>query len=112
MKKLLFLLSLVALLSSCAHKKYEYKTIKVEAQTGSYGDFSSTTLSDPTSELNKLGAEGWELVGVYTETNTVFPNFGKDEYVTGIRTNTRTSCVNFVLKREAAKLSSAGASEQ
>lgn len=100
MKKLLFLLSLVVLLSSCVHKKYEYKTISVGGEAGAYGDFSSTNLNDPTAELNKLGTEGWELVGVYTETNTVFPNFGKDEYVTGIRTNTRTTKVNFVLKRE------------
>ncbi len=112
MKKYLFLLSLVALLSSCTHKKYEYKTIEMEAKTGVYEDFSSTTLPDPTSELNRLGAEGWELVGVYTGTNSAFPNFGKDEYVTGIRTNTRTSSVNFVLKREVASLSSADTSEQ
>ncbi len=107
MKKLLFLLSLVLLFSSCAHKKYEYKTISVGGEAGTYGDFSSTNLNDPTAELNKLGNEGWELVGVYTETNTAFPNFGKDEYVTGIRTNTRTTKVNFVLKREATNLSSA-----
>jgi len=28
-----------------------------------------------------------------------FPNFGNSEYVTGLRTNTRTVVVNFVFKR-------------
>ncbi len=54
---------------------------------------------DPTPQLNKLGEEGWELVSVYTTTETVFPNFGNKEYHTGVKSNTRTQTVNFVFKR-------------
>jgi len=50
-----------------------------------------------------MGEDGWELVNSYTETNTVHPNFGSSEYVTGIRENTRTSVLNFVFKRPQQK---------
>ena len=32
---------------------------------------------------------------------TRYPNFGNKEYVTGIRTNTKTSAINFIFKRVA-----------
>lgn len=99
MRKLFFILSFVALLSSCDNKKWEYKTVSIEGQ--SYGEMSSPTFRNPTPMLNELGKDGWEVVGTYTEINTSFPNFGNQEYVTGIRTNTATTVVNFVLKREA-----------
>lgn len=97
MRKLFCAFCLMALLASCS-KKWEYKTVRINGQ--SYGTFSSPDFSDPSSTLNELGKEGWEVVGTYTEVNTVFPNFGEDKYVTGIRSNTATTVVNFVLKRE------------
>lgn len=45
---------------------------------------------------NSLGDEGWELVDVFEETETVHPNFGNSEYVTGIQPNVRTSEISFV----------------
>lgn len=99
MKQLLFLLSLVALLSSCGNKKWEYKTISVASEA--HGLAEDPSIEDPTYRLSILGNEGWEVVGTYTEVRTRFPNFGNDEYVTGIRTNTATEVVTFVLKREA-----------
>ena len=62
-------------------------------------DFGTLVFADQTSMLNKMGKEGWELVSTYTEIGTSFPNFGNSEYVTGLRTNTRTVVVNFVFKR-------------
>lgn len=56
-------------------------------------------MGDPTAQLNELGKEGWELVGMYTEVKTTYPNFGNEEYHTGIKTNTKTKSVTFVLKR-------------
>lgn len=60
---------------------------------------------DPTSELNRLGKEGWELVSTYTTVETKYPNFGNQDYVTGIRENTHTGKINFVLKRRVDKSS-------
>ena len=40
-----------------------------------------------------------ELVDVYTIEETVHPNFGNEEYVTGLRENTRTASINYVFKR-------------
>lgn len=98
MRKTLCLLLSVAFLSSCANRKWEYKTVSINGCFA--GETASPTFCDPSSMLNELGKEGWELVGTYTEIKTVFPNFGREEYVTGIRTNTATNIVNFVLKRE------------
>lgn len=51
------------------------------------------------NSLNLYGKEGWELVSVYTTTETVFPNFGDPSYHTGVTENTRTNTINFVFKR-------------
>jgi hypothetical protein len=45
-----------------------------------------------------LGNEGWKLVDVFEIIEIVHPNFGNDDYVTGLQPNVRTSTVNFVLK--------------
>ena len=42
-------------------KKIEYKTIKVDT---SAHIFSSKKLNEIDTELNELGKEGWDLVGV------------------------------------------------
>lgn len=51
------------------------------------------------SQLNEMGSQGWELVDVYTMTETIHPNFGNSSYVTGLQPNVRTSEVAFVFKR-------------
>lgn len=63
----------------------------------------STTLE---TTLSLYGKDGWELVSTYTTTETVFPNFGNEDYHTGIKENTRTETVNFVFKRRVKKQSS------
>ena len=103
MKKLFLALALflaVVGLSSCqGNGKWEYKIIKIAGSAGSNGDYGGMQFSDPSLQLNKLGEEGWEVISTYTEENTVHPNFGNAEYVTGLQPNTRTEVVNFVLKR-------------
>lgn len=117
---------LAAALTACNNSddaKWEYKIIKLSENDGktlqevayntasrAYGSYGSELdarmpipFSDPTAQLNKAGEEGWELVNVYTTTETVFPNFGNADYHTGIKDNVRTQTVNFVFKRRATK---------
>ncbi|MGM9697714.1 MAG: DUF4177 domain-containing protein [Prevotella sp.] len=102
MKKVLLLLCMIATLVSCGSKneQWEYKVVKVAGTDAEeMAEFGSLVFADQTPMLNKMGKEGWELVSAYTEIGTSFPNFGNSEYVTGLRTNTRTVVVNFVFKR-------------
>lgn len=57
---------------------------------------SEAAISD---RLNVCGKDGWELVDTYTTVETAYPNFGNEDYHTGIKTNTRTLTINFVFKR-------------
>lgn len=77
---------------------WEYKTIIDDGSSRS--EFSAKSFDAPADQLNKLGKEGWELVGVTTQTETQYPNFGDDKYVTGIRTNTRTATITYIFKRK------------
>ena len=85
-------------------EKWEYKAVKVS------GEFSSTSYSLEkflparmdesrlTSKLNLLYGK-WELVAGITEIETVHPNFGKEDYVTGIQPNTRSRNVILIFRR-------------
>ncbi|GEM_PF-622624 len=98
MKKLILVGCVIAMLVSCNdNKHWEYKV--VEAVGIRIGDQRAIVFGDQTSMLNEMGRDGWELVSTYTEVETVFPNFGNSEYVTGIRDNHRTYAINFVFKR-------------
>lgn len=123
MMKLKHLVSLtlaVISLAACNKQeapKWEYKIIRQTEDDGitlqeqtmrttnrMYGKYGSEAMlpipyNDPTLQLNKLGEQGWELVNVYTTTETVFPNFGNEEYHTGVKSNTRTQTINFIFKR-------------
>ena len=100
----LILLSVLVCVS-CSQKnevqKWEYKTIV--SSGSSIGKFTSRSFEIPQDELNSLGAEGWELVDVYTQIETVHPNFGNADYVTGLKPNTRTNEVFYVFKRPVIK---------
>lgn len=88
------------MLISCGSPKWEYQIVKIAGVQGNRGDYSALSFSDPTGKLNALGKDGWEVVSSYTEENTVHPNFGNADYVTGIQPNTRTAVVNIILKRK------------
>lgn len=101
MNKIFYLLILVFAFVSCQkseREQWEYKTLKLEGRA--YADYFSNMFDNPDSKLNALGKEGWELVTAFTETETVHPNFGNAQYVTGLQPNTRTSSVIFVFKRK------------
>ena len=98
MKKTFLFFIVVLLFSSCA-KQWEYKTLSVEGTMEN--EFQPSAVFDVTdADLNILGKQGWELVEVYTQTGTVYCNFGDDRYITGIRENVQTFKINFVFKRE------------
>lgn len=115
MKKL-FLIS-IALLSllftGCKDKpqQWEYKAYVVEgnfpglpinlgnSELDAYTNLELKPTQGTLDALNKLGAEGWELVAVTPEIETVYPNFGNKEYVTGIQPNTRTFSLTYLFKR-------------
>lgn len=61
--------------------------------------FRITSISLEENELNDYGKEGWELVACFLETETAWPNFGNDDYVTGIRENTRPQKLVLIFKR-------------
>ena len=96
MKKVLLIVVAVLSLAACS-SKWEYKIVSVD--NSEVSDFRPASISVSSEDLNLFGEEGWELVDVYTIAETVHPNFGNSEYVTGIRENTRTSSVNYVFKR-------------
>lgn len=104
----IFLLAISVMgICSCSQKEpkeWEYYTLEINAPRPTSGleelnKFYSNSFAVPQAEMDTLGAEGWELVDVYTILETVHPNFGNKEYVTGLQPNTRTSAVCYVFKR-------------
>ena len=83
---------------------WEYCTISFtaegESRTGS-GALKFSTAEYNAAVVAKLGAAGWELATCYLEMETAFPNFGKDEYVTGLQSNVRPQKLVLIFKRAA-----------
>ena len=98
MKKLFLCLLVAVATVSCGSNNWEYKVVTVNAENAE--KFSAREMKVSSDDLNLFGKEGWELVGMYTLTETVHPNFGNEEYVNGLQPNVRTSEVNFVFKRK------------
>jgi len=84
--------------------EWEYCTItflsKDESRTG-LGAMKATSIEYNNTEVSKLGAAGWELATSYLEMETAYPNFGKDEYVTGLQPNVRPQKLVLIFKRPA-----------
>lgn len=76
---------------------WEYKTIEFHAAPAD--DSTTREVELDINKLESLGAEGWEVAGLWLETETVHPNFGKSEYVTGLQPNIRPSRLVVLLKR-------------
>lgn len=102
MRNTLPLLLAVLLAVGCgtSKPKWEYKTLVISSKgDAAPSEREARTMALKDDQLNTLGDDGWELVGCWPETETMFPNFGSDEYHTGIKSNTRTSKVALVFKR-------------
>jgi hypothetical protein len=76
---------------------WRYKTIAIPAKYGS--DTSTREIGSDMPELISLGSQGWEVAGIWLEQETVYPNFGKSDYVTGIQPNMRPSRLVILLKQ-------------
>lgn len=108
MKKFGFLLFMVLfVLTSCQEKnKWEYKVLIVANEgfeRSGQDAYRRANITPTESDLNKIGNEGWELVGNYLEMETAHPNFGSAEYVTGLQPNIRPQRVVLLFKRRASK---------
>lgn len=83
--------------------QFEYKQISFLAgnndRTG-VGALKYASIKYEQSVLDKMGIEGWEMVGCYLEMETAFPNFGRDDLVTGIQPNIRPQCLVLIFKRQ------------
>jgi hypothetical protein len=100
MKKV-FLIALVGLVSFSCTSKWEYKIVSVKGEEQeTMAKFQSNKFDVSDEALNLFGADGWELVGIFEKTETVHPNYGSDEYVTGLQPNVRTAEIDFVFKRK------------
>lgn len=101
MKKLFFVVVILSAISISCTSKWEYKTIIFKGtEQEEFAKFTTRKIDIPTTSLNSLGEEGWELVDIFEKIETVHPNFGNDEYVTGLQPNVRTLEVSFVFKRK------------
>lgn len=99
MKEFIVLILFAFTFFSCT-PKWEYKTVSVKGtESEILAKFQANTFEISDESLNLLGKDGWELVSTYVKTETVHPNYGNEEYVSGIQPNTRTSEINFVFKR-------------
>lgn len=76
----------------------KYPSLGNPGRNESDGMVATTVVLDE-EELDRLGKEGWELVASYLEIQTAFPNFGKEEYVTGLRENIRPQLLVCIFKR-------------
>jgi hypothetical protein len=100
---LIAILLALGLVFSGGNAKWEYR-IEYELaadnpeRTGKDA-FKASLVTPGQSKLDELGAEGWELVSTYLEQETAYPNFGKDEYVTGLQPNVRPQRLVMVFKR-------------
>lgn len=86
-------------LLSCSDK-WEYKMVSVKGTEQDATKIKSNQFDVTDESLNLFGKEGWELVSVFSKTETVHPNFGNDQYVSGLQPNVRTAEINFVFKRK------------
>lgn len=100
MRGILLSILLGLLLASCT-PKWEYKIVAIkgnEKVESPRFDSKSFDISD--ESLNLFGRKGWELVDVYSKIETVHPNFGNSEYVSGLQPNVRVEEICFVFKRK------------
>lgn len=97
--------NVLLLLVAAWPKTWEYKAIKVRGDITKYDStiekFMSVKLEEDelTRKINLFYSK-WELVGTVTETETVHPNFGKEDYVTGIQPNTRSHGTILIFRRQ------------
>ena len=79
------------------YKKLVFLTDGRHDRTG-FGALSYSSIKLDESLLESMGSQGWELVTSYLEIETAFPNFGKEDYVTGLQPNIRPQSLVLIFK--------------
>jgi hypothetical protein len=94
--------------------RWEYTYVSVPARSARYTTMKADreghdAMSAAQIDRDKLKSltedmtkEGWELAGTAMEIETAYPNFGKDEYVTGLRENVRPQALLMVFRKAIA----------
>ena len=79
------------------YKKLVFLTDVRHGRTG-LGALSYNSINLDESLLDSMGSRGWELVTSYLEMETAFPNFGKEDYLTGLQPNIRPQSLVLIFK--------------
>jgi hypothetical protein len=100
MKEFALVLLILLAMVSC-ESKWEYKHVTINGKEEDVlPTFKSKKFEITDESLNLLGEEGWELVSVYDHLETEHPNYGNDQYVSGLQPNVRTAEIHYVFKRK------------
>lgn len=78
---------------------YDYQVVSVSNDVPLYDKEGRREISSVKIQEALEKYPDWELVDVIEEVETVFPNFGNREYVTGIQSNVRTWRVQLILRK-------------
>jgi hypothetical protein len=85
---------------------WEYQTVEILAGSSStasisdnYGKLAYKTIPEFSTRLDSMGSQGWELVSSFLEHETAHPNFGDEDYVSGIQPNMRPQKLVLIFKR-------------
>lgn len=86
---------------------WEYQTVEIVAETSgtasilgeNYEKLAYKTIPEFSTKLDSMGSQGWELVSGFLEHETSHPNFGKEDYVTGLQPNMRPQKLVLIFKR-------------
>lgn len=90
---------------SLRREVWEYKTVSVLADLPRNAirqneqALAFKVIPDLDPILREPGQEGWELVATIVEHETSHPNFGKEDYVTGLQPNIRPQRLLCIFKR-------------
>jgi len=88
--------------------KWEYKVLSVsnegysrDSRNRSDDAAKATTVTPSEVDLNTYGAEQWELVSSYLESETAYPDFGAvKNQLAGLQPNVRPQRVVLIFKRQ------------
>jgi len=98
---ILLLFITIGMIVSLTRSKVDCWVYKTEIVEGlALGDTNSRVFNMENDTIKSLGYSGWELCSVVPVTETLFPNFGSEEYHVGIKTNTRTQSLILLFKRK------------
>ena len=86
---------------------WEYQTVEILAETSgtasilgeNYEKLAYKTIPEFSTKLDSMGSQGWELVSSFLEHETAHPNFGNEDYVSGLQPNTRPQKLVLIFKR-------------